>query len=201
MKIVNHLLADAGPGYSFRRTPNFGGQIKPSLIVIHYTGAASAAGAVNWLCNPVAKASAHLVIAEDGTITQLAPFNVKTWHAGISSWGKKSNCNDFAIGIELANPGQLQEVASGKFVTRLERKPVPAERVTIARHKNGGGKVPWALFDPRQIAAAEDVSRQLVASYGIKEIVGHDDIAPGRKTDPGPAFPMAAFTSRVFGRQ
>jgi N-acetylmuramoyl-L-alanine amidase len=37
--------------------------------------------------------------------------------------------------------------------------------------------------------------------YGLKDVLGHEDIAPGRKTGPGPAFPMASFRARLPGRQ
>ena len=41
----------------------------------------------------------------------------------------------------------------------------------------------------------------LANHYGLRDVVGHDDIAPGRKQDPGPAFPMASVRARVVGRQ
>ena len=41
----------------------------------------------------------------------------------------------------------------------------------------------------------------LVSTYQLLDIVGHEDIAPFRKTDPGPAFPMENFKSMVLGRQ
>ena len=36
--------------------------------------------------------------------------------------------------------------------------------------------------------------------YGLRDVLGHEDIAPGRKSDPGPAFPMASFRGRIVGR-
>lgn len=183
-----------------KQSPNHGGRIVPSLLVMHYTASSGAAGAINWLCDSRAKASAHLVIAQDGTVTQLVPLNVKAWHAGVSAWKGRPNCNDFSIGIELVNPGFLTKTASGEYLDSGHNK-VPPDGVTIAKHKYGGPERPWALYPPAQIAAAEQVARAIVEAYGIKEIVGHEDIAPGRKTDPGPAFPMASFVSRVFGRQ
>ena len=47
-----------------------------------------------------------------------------------------------------------------------------------------------------------EIMAAIVAAYGIKEgnVVGHDDIAPIRKVDPGPAYPMARVKSIAFGR-
>jgi N-acetylmuramoyl-L-alanine amidase len=38
----------------------------------------------------------------------------------------------------------------------------------------------------------------LIENYPIKEIVGHEDISRGRKTDPGPAFPLQKIINRVL---
>lgn len=48
--------------------------------------------------------------------------------------------------------------------------------------------------------AATKIAGLLVEEYELKDIVGHDDIAPGRKFDPGPAFPMQSFPAAVFSR-
>jgi N-acetylmuramoyl-L-alanine amidase len=40
-----------------------------------------------------------------------------------------------------------------------------------------------------------------VGRYNLRDVIGHDDISPGRKSDPGPAFPMDSFRSRIFGRR
>lgn len=37
-----------------------------------------------------------------------------------------------------------------------------------------------------------------VVSTCHKEVLGHDDVAPGRKSDPGPAFPMESFRADLF---
>lgn len=197
--VKNHVLNFDGKPVAQKPTPNRGGPLKADYLVMHYTAGLSAAGAISWLCNPVAKASAHLVIAQDGTVTQLAPLNVACWHAGKSTWAKRSNCNAFTIGIELANPGPLNKTASG-YATAMEHKPIPAKDVILAAHKSGGPVRPWAAYPAAQIEAALGVAQAIVSAYGLKDVIGHEDIAPGRKTDPGPAFPMASFRARVMGR-
>ena len=59
----------------------------------------------------------------------------------------------------------------------------------------------WHEYTPKQIEAALELSSLLVRTYGIRDVVGHDDIAPHRKQDPGPLFPMGSFRSRVLGRR
>jgi len=47
------------------------------------------------------RVSSHLLIRRDGELVQYVPFHQRAWHAGESSYGGRSRCNDFSIGIEL----------------------------------------------------------------------------------------------------
>jgi len=47
------------------------------------------------------RVSAHLLIKRDGEVIQFVNFNRRAWHAGVSSFSGRENCNDFSIGIEL----------------------------------------------------------------------------------------------------
>ena len=47
------------------------------------------------------RVSSHLLIRRDGELVQYVPFHLRAWHAGESSYGGRSHCNDFSIGIEL----------------------------------------------------------------------------------------------------
>jgi len=198
--VKSGLLYKDGKQVPYKASPNRGGAIKPTLLVMHYTAGQNAAGAISWLCNPAAKASAHLVIDQSGQATQLVPFTVSAWHAGQSVWKGKKFCNGFSVGIELVNPGFLTKRADGKFYD-VSGKVVPSSQVITAHHKNGGPEQPWMVYPVEQLQAASDIATAIVEAYGIKEIVGHEDVAPGRKTDPGPAFPMSGFVSRVLGRK
>ncbi|MDY6993126.1 MAG: N-acetylmuramoyl-L-alanine amidase [Pseudomonadota bacterium] len=201
MKIINHLLHDANEKpYSFRATPNMGKEdLKAKYLVMHYTAGPHAEQAVNWLTNPRAKASAHLVIGRDGNITQLVPFNKVAWHAGRSYWHGISGLNDYAIGIELDNAGVLSRSIEGQWVAWFG-DVIASEQVLEAVHKNETSPRGWQLYTPEQLYVALEVASELIEYYRLRDIIGHDDIAPTRKTDPGPAFPLENFRGRLFGR-
>lgn len=86
---------------TYRRTPNVGqGQNECKGVVYHHT-AGRYEGAVEWLCNPQAKASAHVVIAKDGRRKVLAADNLITWHAGRSEFRGRPWCNTYMLGVEF----------------------------------------------------------------------------------------------------
>lgn len=198
--IKDHLLYKDGKPVPFKKSPNVGGVIKPTLLVMHYTGALSTSSAINTLTNPKYKVSAHLVLSPEGEVTQLVPFNKAAWHAGISKWKNKSGVNNFSIGIEMVNAGLLGKAGDGSYYARLEHKTVPSNRVALAAHKNGGRVEAWHTYPSEQVDAAIKIAETICSTYSIKDVVGHDDVAPGRKTDPGPAWPMGLFVSNVLGR-
>lgn len=203
MKIRNHrLLQDDGTALPFQASPNKNGPLQARWLVMHYTAGRSAESSISWLTNPQAKASAHLVIGRDGGITQLVPFNVVAWHAGASTWQGVSGLNHYSIGIELDNVGRLDHIA-GQWVSPL-KIVVPDDQVRIATHKNDAPGTPpsgWQTYTPEQIEAAFGAAQALIAQYQLQDIIGHDDIAPGRKSDPGPDFPLASLRARLFGRK
>jgi N-acetylmuramoyl-L-alanine amidase len=200
MKIIKHRLVKSdSKAYPYSESPNFGAKMKPEYLVMHYTAGRSAKESITWLCNRNAKASAHLVIGRDGEITQLVPFDTCAWHAGESRWEGKTGLNRCSIGIELDNAGRLTRHGSrwrAWFGTEFDEKDV-----LEATHKNETSAVGWQLYTPEQLDAALELSLLLVQQYGLRDIMGHEDISPGRKSDPGPAFPIASFRSRLYGRQ
>ena len=74
-------------------------------VVVHYTGMQTGAAALERLCDPAAKVSAHYLIEEDGRVFSLVPEERRAWQAGVSFWKGERDINAVAIGIELANPG------------------------------------------------------------------------------------------------
>jgi len=199
MKITNHKL----DSHWYGESPNIGGRLNnPSILVMHFTasGGTNGKGDADYFKTKAAKTSAHLVIGRDGTVYQIVAFDHKAWHAGKSIWRGVANCNDYSIGIEIDNWGKLVRTEDGKFRSWTKAEVDPSD-VIKATHKNEASPCYWELYDERQLKALEEVTRAILEAYpSIKEIVGHDDIAPHRKTDPGPAFPMERFRSLVQGR-
>src|SRR5919198_875185 len=75
------------------------------MLVLHYTGMQSAEAAIERLCDPGARVSAHYVVEENGTIWRLVPENRRAFHAGISCWEGKTGLNAVSLGVEIVNPG------------------------------------------------------------------------------------------------
>jgi len=169
----------------------------PDTIVIHFTAGRSAESSANYLCGNV-QASAHLVIGREGEIYQLVPFDTVAWHAGVSHYGGRTGLNQYSIGIELDNAGELTKVGN-EFQSWFGEKYPPTE-VLYARHRNDQTPGYWQVFTPKQIQACEEVCKLLIDTYAIKTIVGHEEIAPDRKRDPGPAFPLDKLRNELLGQ-
>lgn len=139
-------------------SPNWDERALPvSMVVLHYTGMQSGQEAVDRLCDPAAKVSAHYIIDEDGTVTALVPEDKRAWHAGKSYWRGITDINSASVGIELVNPG----------------------------HEWGYRAFPEAQMDALLPLLADIVERHDIEPANV---VGHSDIAPARKEDPGELF-------------
>lgn len=200
MKINNHKISKTlvGEEIEFSATKNKGGEITPEFIIIHFTAGRSAESSVEWFKNQHAGASAHVVISRDGKITQLVEFNIKAWHAGRSRWAGKENFNNFSIGIELDNPGRLTKV-NDRYYSWF-KKEYNVDNVIAATHKHEKELSYWHNYTEAQMQSCFALCKELMMTYDIKDILGHDDIAPYRKSDPGPAFPMESFRAKLIGR-
>ncbi len=197
--IANHRLLLDGAPVSFRQSPHGGRRMKPLYLVLHYTAGLSASSAVWWFLDARAKASAHLVLGRQGAATQLMAFDRSCWHAGVSAWQGLEGLNGHSIGIEIVNAGRLVKGPGGRWQT-WTGEPVPDDQVVVARHRNERQEAGWHAYAPEQIAAVVAIGAALHEAYRFRDVLGHEDIAPRRKVDPGPAFPLTAVAARILGR-
>lgn len=158
-------------------------------LVIHFTAGATAESSVEYWRNRGDGVCAHLIVDRNGLITQCRPFNLQCGHAGVSRWvdpidGRRINgMNSASIGIEIANAGE--DDAALKWARKQ-----PGFASIRAKHRNGGPEVEWEAFPSAQLLSVFGVAQTLVKAFSLHDVTGHDCIAPERKTDPGPAFPM-----------
>ncbi|MDF2193554.1 N-acetylmuramoyl-L-alanine amidase [Paraflavitalea sp. CAU 1676] len=209
MKIKNHWLEAESTAEKIviSKTKNAGNLIDPDYLVIHYTATDDAAAATNWFLNTKDnpdKIAAHIVLDLDGTITQLVPFNQKANHAGTSTWDGVDNFNSHSIGIEIVNAGFVEKLSNGSFKRSTKTYPATiANRIVKAKHKHkfwtAKDNQHWFIFPPAQLQALYKLSKVLISTYQLVTAVGHDDISPARKPDPGPAFPWPEFKRQVYG--
>lgn len=136
------------------------------FIVLHYT-------AIDWdkslrVLTTGGQVSAHYLVRDNpAQIYQIVDENRRAWHAGMSFWAGNSFLNAASIGIEIVNPGYTD---------------TPAGRV-------------YAPYSQAQIDQVIALVRDLQWRHQVRpeRIIGHADIAPGRKQDPGPGFPWKQF--------
>ena len=196
LKIENHLLVGDGVKHQLITGKDSGLFKRLDTIVYHYTASTTLESAVNTLANSKVKACAHLVIGDNATIIQLVPFNKITWHAGESKWRDRTDLNKYSIGIEIRNAGYLTK--SGTIYRTVYGTQVPKEEVIYAQHRNEKASRYWEVYKEKQLAVIKEISELLIDVYDIKFMLGHEEVAPGRKTDPGPAFPLDKLRSDLL---
>lgn len=118
--------------------------------------------------------SSHYLIGDNPpTIYRLVDENRRAWHAGVSEWQGRTWLNASTLGIELVNQGYF-DGPQGRY---------------------------WQPYNPAQIDALIVLLKDLVKRHDlpIDSIIGHSDIAPQRKVDPGPLFPWKRLHDAGFG--
>ena len=110
--------------------------------------------------------SSHFLICRNGLLSQFVALDQRAWHAGVSVFEGRENCNDFSIGVELEGTDEQ-------------------------------------AYTEQQYQALAALTKTLKQRYPLiteDRVVGHCDIAPGRKTDPGAAFDWQYFRQCVNNR-
>lgn len=148
--------AGPGEGLDWVSRPRVG---KPSLIVIHHTGA-DLASSLRILSgrDPSRRVSAHYLVTDESPprVVALVPEDRVAFHAGVSRWRGVDGLNETSLGIEIVNPDG-------------NTHPYPDDQVEAVAN-----------------LLADLVARH---GLGARDVVAHSDISPGRKVDPGSRFP------------
>ena len=154
------------------------------ILVLHYTALPLEETLRRFMSEDYAVSSHYLVpesaVNQKFTVYNLVPDDKRAWHAGVSFWQGNRSLNASSLGIEIVNLG---------FPEADEELPLMQRR--------------WYPYASKeQLSVLADVIKKIVDQYKITptRIVGHSDIAPGRKFDPGPLFPwQQLYTEHGIG--
>ncbi|HEN3618738.1 TPA: N-acetylmuramoyl-L-alanine amidase [Yersinia enterocolitica] len=172
-----HQLIDRGEYKVDTSTPSIAQNERVRFLVLHYT-ATDDAESLRLLTQ--GDVSAHYLVKThpeilDGkpVVLQLVPESQRAWHAGVSYWQGRNSLNDTSIGIEIVNKG---------FTERMLRRE-------------------WYPYNESQIELIERLTKDILERYNIDptNVVAHSDIAPLRKSDPGPLFPWKRLAEQGIG--
>ncbi|EUB83508.1 N-acetylmuramoyl-L-alanine amidase [Pseudomonas sp. GM30] len=160
-----------GPRYDTSH-PSANHDSRVQFVIVHYTSA-SLARSLQLLTH--GEVSSHYLIGDDksATIYKLMDENQRAWHAGESQWQGRTWLNSSSIGIEIVNPG-FKDTPTGRL---------------------------WFPYSEAQIQSLIVLLKDISQRQGIspRHIIGHSDIAPLRKLDPGPLFPWKRLAAEGLG--
>jgi N-acetylmuramoyl-L-alanine amidase len=155
-----------------RSFPSVNHDSRVQFVVMHFT-AASLPRSLALLTH--GEVSAHYLIGDNNpaTVYQLVDESQRAWHAGESQWDGRTWLNSSSLGIEIVNPGYTD---------------------------GPNGRV-WYPYSEAQVSALISLLKDIRSRYRIdpRNYVGHSDIAPSRKLDPGPLFPWRRLAQEGFG--
>ncbi|WP_395340437.1 penicillin binding protein PBP4B [Ningiella sp. W23] len=174
---------------SYTQLPSVNYSFRVKSLVMHFTAinyqkSVDALVKEGWV-------SSHYLVPEsndpsypydDLRILQLVDENERAWHAGVSYWQGRTGLNDSSIGIEIVNVPSC-----------FQNQKALEEAGTAAKAEHGPNRLcVFPDYDPKQIELVIELSKDILSrnpDIDATAVVGHSDIAPSRKNDPGPRFP------------
>ncbi len=191
--IVSFLLVTSCAGTSkIEQVPSANSSFRIKSLIMHFT-AVDYANSKRLLVEE-GGLSAHYLIPQSNDpsypydtlkVLQLVDENERAWHAGVSHWQGREGLNDSSIGIEIVNVPQCNELVDSNHDAEH------AEPFCI-----------YPDFDPQQIQLLVELSQDILKrnpDISPTAVVGHSDIAPSRKHDPGPRFPWYQLYQHGIG--
>ncbi|MDP1920074.1 MAG: N-acetylmuramoyl-L-alanine amidase [Myxococcales bacterium] len=160
----------------WRPSPNFSARSgRVSMVIIH-TCEGAYSGCYGWLANPRAGASAHYVVSSDGReVSQLVRESSKAWHIAA----------DYACSRNSNKRCDLNGVSSNNFTVGIE-------------HAGFASQSSWPAS---QIDASARLVCDITQDHGIPRdrfhVVGHGQLQPWNRTDPGRNWPWTSYLAKV----
>jgi hypothetical protein len=192
----------------------------PKGMVVHFTAGRSRGGVLRnkktnaeqglqSVNSAVKKGSyAYFVLDRDGNVYQNFPLDRWGYHAGKSSWkGLSGTVSNELVGIEIMNAGKMEDKRDGEYYawfTGSRDTPFSEDEVRhIKKKTDNQQKGTYQKYSEAQEEALLELVMWLKRSrpevFDLDLVVGHDEVSPGRKNDPGGSLSMTMpdFRSKI----
>lgn len=133
------------------------------MVVLHADASPNAKGSIAWMQDPQSQVSYHYLIDRTGGVFSLVDEADKAWHAGKSTWAE----------VPVIR-GSVNHVSIGVCVSNAG----DGERYRPIQYETVGRLV------------ADICRRHNIPAHLIR---GHNEVSPGRKTDPYKTFDWSDF--------
>ena len=139
-------------------------------IILHADASSTVSASLSWILSSKSRVSYHYLIGRLGDVYEVVKPERRAWHAGVSVFEGRPNCNDYSVGVSFGNlcdghePYRADQIEAGVVLC-----------VDLIRK--------WPAITPERITTHEAVA-----------------LPPGRKHDPGPLFPLTDFLAEVRSR-
>lgn len=194
LTLLSCSLITACSGVPIVSVPSENFNSRVNHLVIHFTSEDFERSLAILKGETERRVSAHYLIPEldDETysddklrVYSLVSTSERAWHAGKSYWAGKTGLNDQSVGIEIVNQsGCTQDIA------------------TLGNSAEFAAACTFQPFGSEQIDMLVRLLKQILEQHPDirpEAIVGHADIAPTRKVDPGPLFPWKQLFDAGIG--
>ena len=203
MTILPYSINSNHPSPNFTDKRNGG---CPKILVMHYTASHTTEASLATLTSKTSEVSAHYLIPPKGKeVYLLVNEEKRAWHAGVARWGDTDDVNSNSIGLEnvgwgytygpVANEDLSPPIQDtwNKFVYAQRSvidSPSPPFLKKMCYPLPEDPKKIWHPFPQEQMNTLALLSKGIIDKWSIdpENVVGHADISPGRKVDPGPLF-------------
>lgn len=200
MKLIDHTLIQNGSPLHQATSSLPSGRRRKALesvdLVIIRTSQDQLTQHTDHINEHIVEPTSHVLINRDGLIIQSIPFNEQVGKPLQGSWEGMGDLTSRSVVIALQNSGRLSKTAD--IYSSSCGRSFDATEVFTGIHQNEESLSYWQKFSESQIQVAEKIIRCLASTYQVKYILGNEEVCPGLKTDPGPAFPLEILRRKIM---